>query len=925
MRLVQWLALLGARRAITAPQLLAIRFVGVLVAVTLVAGVSLYSGAMGDAMLRQRLTTDPSNLNLSTSETSQPLSNTSYAALDSYIRHGASVDLGLPLTGLHIHHNTAALPVYRLGAGTTARPTGTRIASLPLDYYADVASQITVFAGTADGPPRLPDGDAPVIISAYTARSLNLRVGDRLALSTDGSGTIGPAIRITGIVAPLNANSSYWDVHAGDPTYRSLLTPQLDTFQRFAAQGFVVGAEYFWLQRTDVTAVHLSSANAILNGLDRARGRAATLGRGTVFITSLDTAINGFIDQYSLLPSILLILVAPIIALILYAVTVTTTLALDRQAGEVVLMRSRGATRGQVFALYVAEGLVLGVVAMVAGPVLGLPLAALIGHASGFLIFRGGLPFTLQLLPVTYLYCGVTALLCVLAGFVPAIGVARRSMMSFKGEQARPRSRPLWQRLYLDLIALAIALYGLTLLARQGVVSSGDATAAVAKDPLVGVTPLLFAVAVTLLLSRVLPWLAALALRLLNPLLSPSALVALQSVARAPRQPMRLVQLTTLTLTLGIFAATVAGVEARNLSDQYLYQAGAPLRLQESFDRQHAPTAMQNEPDIMPLAAHLALPGVRAVTPTLRYSSFGNVTNTTDNGTIVNVLGIDPTTAAGVMWYRSDFGAQPFSQLAQDVKTNGPDVIVSDALMRAAGVRQGDTLGVTLNNNVHVSFRVAGGTRYFPSLDPGDAPFVVANLQYLERAGRAHGPNEVWLNLPQSQSAIDRVLYLVNQWPRQVQSVAGLAPADATANNPLASGIYGVVSVGFLVAAALALLGFLTYGYLTLQQRLFEVAILRALGLSRGQVRTLLLFEQVFLLATAIVGGIVAGLLTTRLFLPYMPIAANVVPPFLVVMPWFAVGVFVLTMLVAFVLVLSIHVTLLLRAQLGRVLRLGEG
>ena len=498
-------------------------------------------------------------------------------------------------------------------------------------------------------------------------------------------------------------------------------------------------------------------------------------------------------------------------------------------------------------------------------------------------------------------------------------------MMSFKGEQARPRGRPLWQRLYLDVITLALALYGLTLLVRQGVISSGDATAAVAHDPLMAITPLLFAVAVTLLLSRILPWLASLALHLLNPVLSPSALVALQSIARTPRQAMRLVQLSTLTLTLGIFAATVAGVEAHNVADQFLYQAGAPLRLHESFDRQHAPLGMTGEPDIMPLAAHRALPTVRAVTPALRYSSFGNVTNTTDNGTIINVLGIDPSTAAGVMWYRQDFAGQPFSQLLRAVQTAGSNVIVSDALLRASGVRQGDTLGVTLNNNVHVSLRVAGVTRYFPSLDPGDAPFVVANLQYLERVGKAHGPNEVWLNVPQSQPAIDHILYLVNQWPRQIQSVEGLAPADAAGNNPLSSGIYGVVSVGFLVAAALALLGFLTYGYLTLQQRLSEVAILRALGLSRGQVRTLLLFEQLFLLATAVLGGIVAGLLTTRLFLPYMPIAANVVPPFVVVMPWSAVGAFVLAMLVAFVLVLSLHVTLLLRAQLGRVLRLGEG
>ncbi len=210
-------------------------------------------------------------------------------------------------------------------------------------------------------------------------------------------------------------------------------------------------------------------------------------------------------------------------------------------------------------------------------------------------------------------------------------------------------------------------------------------------------------------------------------------------------------------------------------------------------------------------------------------------------------------------------------------------------------------------------------------LIPQEDPFAVTNLAYLVKASKSHGANEVWLDTDRSQAAIDRILAAARSWPRQIVDYQGPPPADAAASNPLTSGIYGVVSVGFLIATALALLGFVTYAYLTLQQRLGEVAILRALGLSQRQVRSLLLFEQVFLLGAAILGGIAAGLLTTQLFLPYLPIATNVVPPFLVVMPWFAVGEFVLAILVVFLIVLSGHVTLLLRVQLGRVLRLGEG
>src|SRR5207248_111770 len=216
---------------------------------------------------------------------------------------------------------------------------------------------------------------------------------------------------------------------------------------------------------------------------------------------------------------------------------------------------------------------------------------------------------------------------------IPALGLSRRSMMSFKQELARMGKRPLWQRLFLDVVVMAVALYGLFVLVRQGPVTSGNGTAAIAQDPVIGVAPLLFAVAITLIISRILPWLAVLGIYLLGRSSSPPAHVALQSVARAPRQPMRLVQLCTLTLTLGVFAATVAGVEASNLTDQQMYEAGAPVRLEE-YD------LVIKKWLIMPLADHLKLQGVHAATPALRFETIGNVANTTSDGTNVNVLGV---------------------------------------------------------------------------------------------------------------------------------------------------------------------------------------------------------------------------------------------------------------------------------------------
>jgi putative ABC transport system permease protein len=911
------------RRMLARPELVAIRFIGMLLAVTLVAGVSLYSGSMGDAMLQQRIDSSASNANISVSLSGQALSDSAYTALDGYVRHGESADLGVRLDAPHVHHNTAVLPVYRLGA-KGLHVGAVPLATLGMDYYEGIANQVNLFSDSANLTSDA-GGDVPVYVSVYTARSLKLRVGDRLAFRQIGHPPISPAMVIAGVYVATNPNSSFWDTNAGNATYRSLMAPNLASFQTYAGQAAVFQPDYFWLQTIDVGTVHLADANSILSGLDRARGKVAALAAGTVLITSLNDTINAFHDQYSLLSSILLILIAPVIALMLYGIAVMTTLTLDRQAGEIVLLRSRGATTGQVMALYLVEGVGLAVISVIVGPLIGLPLAREIGHASGFLSFNGGLPFTLSLRPDTYIYCALTAILCLLDGLVPAVGLARRSMLAYKRELARSRRRPFQQRFFLDFLALALSLYGLKLLVQQGTVSSGDATAVVANDPLIAAAPLLFAIGLTLLLTRLLPRIASIGLRLLGAYSSPPAFLAMQRIARAPSQPMRLVQLCTLTLTVGIFAATVAGVQSRNLSDQYLYQAGAPVRLGETLDRTGAPPSMASQTDIMPLAMHLTLPGVTAATPALRYESFGNVINMTDSGTTVDMLGVDPTTAAKVMWYRSDFADQSFQQLMRDIQSPGDNAIVSDSLLNATGLHVGDEFGVTVTNGTHVTFKIIADAGYFPSLDPTTNPFVVTNLTYLEKASKSHGPNEVWLQAPLNQTALDTIVGDAGQWPRQVLSHEGLPPPDAAQGDPLKAGIYGVVSVGFLIAVAFVLLGFITYAYLTLQDRLVEVATLQALGFSGRQVRLLLLFEEVFLLATAMLGGIVAGLLTIRLFLPYLPIAANVVPPFIVVMPWAAVGEFILALTVVFIVVLSLHVSFMLRLQIGRVLRLGDG
>src|SRR5947209_3476926 len=97
MRNVLAVGRLALQRTLASPGLTALRVCGVLVAVTLVAAVSLYSTALGDAMLQGSLHTDQGSLNLAVSETSKPLAGATYATLDRYVLRQEPRDLGLPL------------------------------------------------------------------------------------------------------------------------------------------------------------------------------------------------------------------------------------------------------------------------------------------------------------------------------------------------------------------------------------------------------------------------------------------------------------------------------------------------------------------------------------------------------------------------------------------------------------------------------------------------------------------------------------------------------------------------------------------------------------------------------------------------------------------------------------------------------------
>jgi ABC-type antimicrobial peptide transport system permease subunit len=148
---------------------------------------------------------------------------------------------------------------------------------------------------------------------------------------------------------------------------------------------------------------------------------------------------------------------------------------------------------------------------------------------------------------------------------------------------------------------------------------------------------------------------------------------------------------------------------------------------------------------------------------------------------------------------------------------------------------------------------------------------------------------------------------------------------------PLALGLSGGFHLAFLVSWGLSAVGLAVYSILTARQRAVEFGVLRAVGLSSGQLLRQLFSEQAVLIVLALLAGSLLGPGLAQTMQPYLTLALPVLPGSRdpgtvarIVVDWAALSQMYLLLLLSLTIALAIMLWILSRLRLGRVLRLGE-
>jgi ABC-type antimicrobial peptide transport system permease subunit len=134
----------------------------------------------------------------------------------------------------------------------------------------------------------------------------------------------------------------------------------------------------------------------------------------------------------------------------------------------------------------------------------------------------------------------------------------------------------------------------------------------------------------------------------------------------------------------------------------------------------------------------------------------------------------------------------------------------------------------------------------------------------------------------------------------------------------------------------LALVGDLTASWLNARSRLTNFAVLRALGGTQSQVANVLLWEQSIVYATAILLGILFGILLSALALPalvFTSVGASVingdfyvlqsVPPIQMVVP-VSLGIVLIAVVIICIIAIGMMVRIVSKPSMSQTLRLNE-
>lgn len=765
---------------------------------------------------------------------------------------------------------------------------------LRLGFLSDLPAHVRLLGGEMYSETGLSeDGAVEVVINQECMTSNSLLLGETLQFNTllDGEGR-HIKIRIVGIIEDIEGDR-YWEIGTRNLSNAVLMDEALfrEYFVGRSDDSFIITCFYSYL--FDYEKLISEDADTLRTVIEE----DDELYKAACFAEIIDS----FLSKRERISATLFILQVPLLVLLAAFLFMISGQMYELERNEISVIKSRGSSGGQIFRLYIYQSIFLTAVGVLLGVPLGGYFSRVLGSASNFLEFGLARQLETRVTKEVYLYLAAAVAATVLIMAVPAVRHSRVSIVHLKQNRAA-RNKPLWEKLFLDFICLAIALYGWYSYSENEEQLLRSVLLGKSLDPLLYLCSSLFIVGMGLLYLRLQPILVKLIYLIGQRFWRPASYASFMENLKNGRRQQFIMLFLIMTIALGIFHAMVARTILQNARDNTAYLDGVDIILKETW-KTNKYAADDDDGDV-----HLMFfepdPGKYPAADFIeRYTKVIAVGSCYGNDTAratmtmgrdkydINLLGIHTREFGEETWVDRELMEKPYYTYLNELAEVSNGILLSRNCKTHFGIEPGSFVSISYRNTNGTTYNIQGKVLDFVDYWPGYIPSVtrltegednvvteqnylaVMNIGALQRLFEDVEPYEVWISLEDGTDA-DEVGRWINDNNIKVARYKNMADdLQADVEDPLLQGTNGVLTMGFLVMILLCGVGYLIYWIMSIRSREMMFGVLRAFGMHKRELFHMLMLEQIFSGVLTVFAGIGIGRLVSKLYVPMLQTA----------------------------------------------------
>jgi len=781
------------------------------------------------------------------------------------------------------------------------------------------------------------EGRIEVVVAEECFVSQGLLLGESLTFKdmTDEEGN-PITIKINGVFRALDKGDYYW--RDGDPqlTGRAYMDMELfrKKFTTDYASRYVINCKFYsFMNYQDI------KYGEVKDILDNTRYLCEESPyRSVIDPPGFMNTLDSYLRKINRISATLVILQVPVLIMVCAFLLMISGQMYEMERNEISVIKSRGSYRSQIFRLYLYQNMVLTLVAACIGIPLGIGFSKILGATRNFLEFDTSLSLDVAFTPKAAFYAGGAMLLALFSLTLPAIKHSKVSIVNLKQQKAI-KKKNLWEKLFLDVILIGISLYGYYSFHKN----MGDLSSAVLQgdslDPLLYISSSLFILGLGLLFLRLHPYFVQLIYNIGKKFWKSASYISFQENIRNGRKQQLIMLFLIMTVSLGIYHATVARTILANAVENTEYLNGTDIVIKEFWPANNNPENQSGisyvEPDY---TKYMTMDFAKASTK-VYYADAGYISTNKSDRQLVTVLGIHTKEFGSMTQMPEEIMKKGYYEYLNELAVVPDGVLVSSNFSSIYGYEIGDLITYRNPGGMDATGKIIDFVDYWPgyaptvrAINPDGTAFeqenylIVTHFETLRQRWGTY-PYEIWIDMKDECGVEELSKWIEDKNVRVVKFVSKDEKLTDTMEDPLLQGTNGVLTMGFIVTILLCAIGYLIYWIMAIRERELMFGVLRACGFHKGELVHMLVNEQIFCGVFSVLAGVGIGKLSSGMFVPILQQAyasENQVLPMKLITN--AVDMYRLYGVIsgAMLLALFVLVIILFKMNVTKALKLGE-